>query len=120
MGLEAATETEKLEVKLPDWTAMPLWERKLDLWARLIEKGCTSKRGRNFCSWSGHVCFYNGCPRRIFKENAVAGTIPQPVPSPDFVKAFKAMQQTVVNQGKQIKKTTVAIAELEKEKENSD
>ena len=118
MGLEAAAASEKLEVKLPDWTALPLWERKLDLWARLIEKGCTSKRGRNFCSWSGHVCFYNGCPRRIFEEDAVASSIPQPVPSPDFVKAFKAMQQTVVNQGKSLKKATVAIAELEKEKEN--
>ncbi len=106
------------ETDISRWMDKPLWEEKLRLWAMLIEKGCLAKRGRGgaFCGWAGHACFYNGCPRRIFEEVAVAES--RSLPSPEFLKEFKDMQQTITNQGKLIEEAGIAITELEKEKES--
>lgn len=114
MAVEIEGEPLGPEVKPQNWMGKPLWEEKLRLWAILIEKGCLAKRGRGgaFCGWAGHACFYNGCPRRIFEEVAVAEKS-QSVPSPVFIKEFETMRQTVAIQGKQIHKAKIAIQELE-------
>lgn len=118
MAAELTGEPLGPEVKPQNWMEKPLWETKLRLWAMLIEKGCLAKRGRGgaFCGWAGHACFYNGCPRRIFEEVAVAEG--RPVPSPEFMKEFKDMQQTIVNQGKLIEEAGITIKEMEKGKES--
>ena len=121
MGLSAEASTEPdLDVALPDWTKRPLWERKLKLWANWVEKGCIAKRGRGgmYCGWGGHPCYYNGCPRRIFEEDAVADGIPQPVPTPDFVVEFKVMQKQLGRMQQQLKKSNARVRELEKEIES--
>ncbi len=118
MGLEATAEN--IQVEIPDWTLKPLWEKKFKVWKNFIQKGCPAKTGLrgHFCSWGGHVCYYNGCPRRIFEEVAVVQeAIPQPVPTPDFVAGFKAMEKQVAQMRKQLNKANARIKELE-EKEN--
>lgn len=112
----------ELDVDIPQWPDKPLWERKLLLWAQFIEKTCPAKRGVGrgvkFCGWAGHTCYYNGCPRRIFEEDAVADGIPQPVPTPDFVTEFTNNTKKLNKLQNRFEKAMVRISELEKEKES--
>ena len=111
-----------LEVVEPDWMGKPLWEKKFKAWQALTEKSCPAKTGMggHFCSWGGHACYYNGCPRRIFEEVAVvAENIPRPTPTPDFVAEFKNLQNQFVKMGKQLKKANERIKDLEDEKKGN-
>ncbi len=111
----------KSNVLIPDWTNKPLWEKKFKAWKSLLQKNCPAKAGMrgNFCSWGGHACYYNACPRRIFEEVAVvADAIPQPVPSPQFEKQFKEtmkkMNQMETTLGNAMKEIETLKKELDK------
>lgn len=111
-----------LNVKIPDWTAKKLWEKKIRSWMSLIKKGCPARTGPGvgFCSWAGHACYYNACPRRIFEEVAVVEeAIPQPTPSPEFVQQFKQMQKQLNKMGQGLKKTREEVGKIKKELEET-
>lgn len=112
-------------VEIPDWTSKALWEMKFRSWAALVEKDCVAKRGGRpgglfFCGLGGTACYYNICPRRTFEEVAVYSKedIPQPVPSPDFVRQLTKATNRINKLQKGVNRNTKAINQLEEEKED--
>lgn len=73
----------------------PLWLNKILAWRMLVFKNCPVKAGPGgiYCQWTGHNCFYDGCPRRIFEEAMVtASALPPPPPSANFKQRVLEMQ----------------------------